>query len=160
VHLPHYLIRPIGIFFVLLITAYAVMVFALKMPLKLGKHRLHLPSGTLFPVQLLVAVTDWVSAAMTLYFLLPPVVTLPLPSFISIFMTAQFVGIASFVPGGLGVFEVIVLLLLPAGTTHPQIIGSLVSFRVIYYLAHLAIGASMLGIHELLQFVKKHGRAN
>ena len=160
VNLPHHLIRPIGIVLILLVATYAVMVFTVKKPLKLGKHRLRLPSGTLFPVQLLVAVIDWVFASMTLYFLLPPIVTIPLPSFISIFMTAQLIGIASFVPGGLGVFEVIVLLLLPAGTTHPQIIGSLVSFRIIYYLGHLAVGASLLGIHELLQLVKKHERGN
>ena len=155
VHLSSYVVRPVGIFFILLVATYAVMVVVTKKPLKLGRHRLRLPSGTLFPVQLLVAVIDWVFASMTLYFLLPPVITIPLPSFISIFMTAQFVGLVSFVPGGLGVFEVIMLLLLPAGATHPQIIGSLVTFRIIYYLAHLAIGASMLGVHELLQLGKK-----
>jgi uncharacterized membrane protein YbhN (UPF0104 family) len=155
VHLSSYVVRPVGIFFILLVATYAVMVVVTKKPLKLGRHRLRLPSRTLFPVQLLVAVIDWVFASMTLYFLLPPVITIPLPSFISIFMTAQFVGLVSFVPGGLGVFEVIMLLLLPAGATHPQIIGSLVTFRIIYYLAHLAIGASMLGVHELLQLGKK-----
>ncbi len=92
---------------------------------------------------------------MTLYFLLPQNITISLPVSVSIFMTAQFVGLVSFVPGGLGVFEAVLLLLLPAGATHPQIVGSLVSFRVIYYLFHLAIGAALLGIHELLQLGKK-----
>jgi uncharacterized membrane protein YbhN (UPF0104 family) len=69
--------------------------------------------------------------------------------------TPDDVGLVSFVPGGLGVFEVVMLLLLPTELTHPQIIGSLVSFRVIYYLIHLAIVAAILGTHELLQLGKR-----
>ena len=114
-----------------------------------------LPSKTLFPLQVLVAALDWIFAAMTLYFLLPPIIKISFSGFISIFMTAQFVGLVSFVPGGLGVFEVVMLLLLPTELTHPQIIGALVSFRVIYYLIHLAIGAAILGTHELLQLGKR-----
>lgn len=155
VHLPAYLVRPVGIFFLILVAAYAGLVFFVKKPLNLGRYRLRLPSRTLFPVQVVVAILDWFFAAMTLYFLLPQSITISLPVSVSIFMTAQFVGLVSFVPGGLGVFEAVLLLLLPAGATHPQIIGSLVSFRVIYYLFHLAMGAAMLGIHELLQLGKK-----
>jgi uncharacterized membrane protein YbhN (UPF0104 family) len=154
-HLPSHLLSAVGFFFTFLVAAYTAMVFLTGKPLKLGKHFLRLPARTIFPKQILLGVLDWSFAALTLYFLLPPTITIPLLGFISIFMTAQFVGIASFIPGGLGVFEVIVLLLLPSGAVHPQILGSLVMFRVIYYLTHLAIGASMLGVYELLQLGKK-----
>ena len=124
-------------------------------PLKLMKHSFRLPARKVFLQQISLAVPDWIFASMTLYVLLPSVIKMPLLSFISIFMTAQFVGVISFVPGGLGVFEATMLLLLPEGASHPQLIGSLVMFRVIYYLAHLGIGASMLGMYELLQLRKK-----
>jgi phosphatidylglycerol lysyltransferase len=64
-------------------------------------------------------------------------------------MTAQFVGLVSHVPGGLGVFEAAMLLHVPGEVTRYPIVGSLVLFRVIYYLAPLAAAAIMLGINEI-----------
>jgi uncharacterized membrane protein YbhN (UPF0104 family) len=59
-------------------------------------------------------------------------------------------GIASSVPGGLGVFESSVLLLMdPAPALAAPTVGALVAFRALYYLAPLVLGALTLGIVEL-----------
>jgi uncharacterized membrane protein YbhN (UPF0104 family) len=49
------------------------------------------------------------------------------------------------VPGGLGVIESVVMFLLPGAA----IVGALVMFRVIYYLAPLSIGGPLFGLTEL-----------
>jgi phosphatidylglycerol lysyltransferase len=64
-------------------------------------------------------------------------------------MSAQFVGLVSHVPGGLGVFEAAMLLLVPAELARYPIIGALALFRVIYYLVPLAAASIMLGLSEL-----------
>lgn len=153
--LPVYSVRPVGVFFIVLIAIYFSMIFFFKKPLSIKGRQLRLPSKKLFPAQILVSTLDWVFAAFTLYFLLPPNVKISLPGFISIFMTGQFAGLVSHVPGGLGIFEVVMLLLLPPVLTRSQIIGSLVSFRVVYYFIPLAIAALMLGARELLQLRQK-----
>jgi uncharacterized membrane protein YbhN (UPF0104 family) len=154
-HLPLYSVRPVGIFFIALVAIYFSMIFFFKKPLSIRGRQLRLPSKKLFPAQILVSTLDWAFATFTLYFLLPPNIKISLPGFISIFMTAQFAGLVSHVPGGLGIFEVVMLLLLPPVLTHSQIIGSLVSFRIIYYFIPLTIAAVMLGARELLQLKKK-----
>ncbi len=153
--LPFYSVRPVGFFFIALIATYFGLILFLKKPLSIRGRMLRLPSKKLLPAQILVSTLDWAFAAFTLYFLLPSTAKISLPGFISIFMTAQFAGLVSHVPGGLGIFEVVVLLLLPPVLTHPQIIGSLVSFRVVYYFLPLAIATLMLGVNELLQLIKK-----
>lgn len=153
--LPVYSVRPVGVFFIVLVAIYFIMIFFFKKPLSIRGRRLRLPSKKLFPAQILVSTLDWAFAAFTLYFLLPPSVKISLPGFISIFMTAQFAGLVSHVPGGLGIFEVVMLLLLPPVVTHSQIIGSLVSFRVVYYFMPLTIATVMLGAEELLHLRKK-----
>jgi uncharacterized membrane protein YbhN (UPF0104 family) len=153
--LPVYSVRPVGVFFMVLVAVYLSMIFFVRKPLVFRGHKLRLPSKKLLPAQILVSTLDWTFAALALYFLLPSNAKISLPGFISIFMTAQFAGLVSHVPGGLGVFEAVTLLLLPPLVTHSQIIGSLVSFRVIYYFIPLAIAAAMLGVKELLQLSKK-----
>src|SRR5207237_909472 len=61
----------------------------------------------------------------------------------------QVLALVSNVPGGLGVFESAVLLLLPADAPRAAVIGSLVAYRAIYYLVPLAAAAALLAGHEL-----------
>jgi len=58
------------------------------------------------------------------------------------------------VPGGIGVFETVVLSSFPLRSATSAIIGSLLAYRGIYYLFPLLIATIMLASLELLQ--KKH----
>jgi uncharacterized membrane protein YbhN (UPF0104 family) len=62
---------------------------------------------------------------------------------------AQLAGIISNVPGGLGVFETVILLLLSPPVNSPQLLGALLAYRAIYYYFPLLIGVSLLGFAEL-----------
>ena len=54
--------------------------------------------------------------------------------------------IASHVPGGIGVLESIVLSLLPGAS----VLAALLMFRVVYYLAPLALGLALLALSEIV----------
>jgi phosphatidylglycerol lysyltransferase len=57
-------------------------------------------------------------------------------------------GAASNVPGGIGVFEFVLLLLLP-GVPQDRLLGALVAYRAIYYFAPFAVALVLLGVHEV-----------
>ena len=103
---------------------------------------------------MIVALLDWFVAGCVLYVLLPAARSLSFPAVLGIFLLGQLAGLASQVPGGLGVFETVVLFLLSPTLPASAIIGSLLAYRGIYYLVPLLIATFMLGSLELLQ--KKH----
>ena len=65
-------------------------------------------------------------------------------------MFAQLAGLASQVPGGLGVFESAILLLLRDRVAPADAAGALLLFRLCYYLIPLLAAALIFGCHELL----------
>ncbi|MBV9493795.1 MAG: hypothetical protein JOZ54_06085, partial [Acidobacteria bacterium] len=64
------------------------------------------------------------------------------------FLLAQIAGLVSNVPGGLGVFDAIVLYALKPFLTPTTIVGALVTFRGLYFLLPLAIAVALLAAHE------------
>ena len=60
------------------------------------------------------------------------------------FLLAQVAGIVSQVPGGLGVVETVLLLLLSPTLPAASVAGALVAYRAIYYLLPLSIATVLL----------------
>ena len=104
---------------------------------------LRLPSAPLAAQQLLISALDVVAAAAALWFLLPSG-AIAFPAFVGFFALAIALGVISHVPGGLGVFEAVMLLALGQHVPAEQIAGALVLFRVIYFLLPLALAVAML----------------
>src|SRR6202040_1278065 len=65
-----------------------------------------------------------------------------------VYLIALAAGAISNVPGGIGVFEFVLLLLLPA-VPKDRLLGALVAYRAIYYFAPFAAALVLLGAHEL-----------
>src|SRR5215510_168321 len=105
-------------------------------PLHIRGFQLPLPSGRLATLQLLLSSMDWALAGGVLYVLLPQG-TAPFTVVLSAFLAAQTLGLAAHVPGGVGVFEGVIVLLLRPYITSMQLAPALVAYRVIYYLAPL-----------------------
>ena len=61
---------------------------------------------------------------------------------------AVIAGIVSHVPGGVGVFEAVVLLTLP-GVPADALLGSLLAYRAVYYLVPLVFGTLLFAAKEL-----------
>src|SRR5256885_1651850 len=75
----------------------------------------------------------------------------PFTRFVGCFFLAQAAGIASQVPGGLGVVEATLLLLLGDELPKPALAGALLAYRGIYYLAPFGAALGMLSIFEGLR---------
>jgi phosphatidylglycerol lysyltransferase len=154
-HLPMSSVQPFGYLFLGILAVYFCLIIVRRRPVKLKKFELQLPHPRLSAAQVVVGSLDWVCAGGVLYFLLPKGSGVSYPGLIGLFMLSEFAGMVSRIPGGLGVFEMVMVLLLPHTVNHSQILGALVSFRIIYYFMPLAVAAVVLGCYELLQ--KKAG---
>jgi phosphatidylglycerol lysyltransferase len=148
-HIPFATDRPLGLLFLIPIAVYSALVFLKRRPITIGEIEMNIPPARLFLPQILVAMADWALAGSILYVLLPP--TIAYPSFIGVYLLAQLAGLASQVPGGLGIFEAVILLFLSPLVPASSVIGSLVIYRFTYYLLPLLMAAVILGIEEMIQ---------
>ena len=119
-------------------------------PLNLGQWTLRPPGPAIAVSQLLLAVGEIAVAAGVLWQLLPAGTAPEFATFAGVFAIAVVGGIVSQVPGGLGVFETILLLALP-GVPPTQLLGALLAWRGVYYLAPLGLAALALAIDEGLR---------
>ena len=155
-HLPLFTsVRPLGMISLGLVAGYLVLGVLRKSPIKILGWEFALPAPSLSLVQITISSLDWIVSASVLYVLLPPAAALSFLTFFGIYILAQIAGMVSQVPGGLGVFEAIVLLLLSPWFPVSTIMGSLLAFRGIYYLCPLGVAAALLGAHEVTR--KKAG---
>jgi len=149
-HLPFNSVRPLGTAFLLLVFAYFLFCSLRKNPLRIRGWDFTLPPVKLFAPQMAVAFLDWCLAGSVLYALLPVIHGLSFSGFMGIFLLAQLAGLLSQVPGGLGVFETIIILLLSSHLRGPAVIGALLAYRCIYYMLPLMAAALLLAGEEVL----------
>jgi phosphatidylglycerol lysyltransferase len=144
------LIAPFGWGLVLLSLAY-VGCAALRLgPLRLHRLELPLPKPSLAVAQLAISVVDWTIAGMVLYVLLPPG-QVPVLALLGAFLAAQLIGLTSHVPGGVGVFEGLMVLLLKPFIPSTTLVPALIAYRVVYYLLPLSVAAIGLVADEIRQ---------
>ena len=142
--------RPLGTLFLIVIAGYLAWNRFRKKPLIIGNHEVPLPSAGLSAAQIAVSSLDWLLAGSVLFVLLPHADLSSLPLFYSAFLLAQLAGQVSQVPGGLGVFETVFLLLHPPGPTTSQVVGAMLLYRGTYYLLPLVFASVMLGAYEMV----------
>lgn len=141
----------LGLIFLTLVGGYFIGSFWLKKPLRIRKWRFTFPSFKLALAQMAIASLDWILAGAVLYVLLPPSIPLSFPAFFSAYLIAQMAGIISPVPGGLGVFETIILLMLSSTIPSNTLFAALLIYRVIYFLLPLGVAVLLLSVYELWQ---------
>ena len=112
-----------------------------------GSWSFELPGFALSLGQLLIGSVDVCLAASVLYVLLPTLPELNYGSCLAVFIFAAMIGSASHVPGGLGAFEATVLLALSSLPPEP-VLGSLLLFRVCYYLVPFLITLAVLALYK------------
>ena len=117
-------------------------------PIKIRNWEAPPPSLRLSAAQLLFGTVDIAIVAGVLYLVLPEGVDLAYPAFVGIYVLAMLTGAVSHVPGGIGVFEAMLLLLLP-GADKGSLLASMLAFRGLYYLMPLLTMGVVNGIYEL-----------
>ncbi|MCR8723813.1 bifunctional lysylphosphatidylglycerol flippase/synthetase MprF [Frigidibacter sp. ROC022] len=105
------------------------------------------PAPRIVLAQLAVTVIDTSFAALALWILLPAGAP-DFASFLPIFAAGMMIGVVSHVPGGIGVFETIVIAAMPSGPPLAQVTAALLLFRVIYYLLPFALALVVLAFNE------------
>jgi len=148
-HLPFSTLLPLAILFLIIIAAFYFAVFK-KFSLKIHQWVFTVPGFKLSSALIVVSSLDWFFAGIALYVLLPPSLNISFLFCLGIYLLAQITGVSSQVPGGLGVFETVFLVMLGAGAHSPAVMGALVMYRFTYYLLPLIISALLLAVYELL----------
>ena len=148
-HLPFATARPLGYALLVVVALYLLLGAVRKRPIRLRGWELTLLPTRISLAQIAVATADLAVAAGILYTLLPHTIEVTYVQFLGIFLLALVAAVFSNVPGGLGVFEVVILVFLNPKDPH-WVLGALLAYRGIYYLIPLAVAGLLLGGHELI----------
>jgi uncharacterized membrane protein YbhN (UPF0104 family) len=149
-NLPFLSVRPIGAIFLLLVAAYLVGSLLLQQPfLTIREQEFRFPTLQISLAQLAISCLDWICSTAVLYVLLPASTPLSYTGFLGLYLLAMTAGVVSNVPGGLGVFESIILILLSSKISAAVVLGSLLAYRGVYYLLPLIIATGLLGLYEM-----------
>jgi len=152
--------RPIGIALLLLFAGCLAASALRREPLRLRGFEIALPRPPMTLAQTLLSAVDWALAAAVLYVLLPRIHHhVGFAGFLGIFLLAQVIGLASNVPAGIGVFESVMVLMLSPFLAGDRVLGSLVAYRLVYYIAPLAVGIALLAAYEARERLQHVARA-
>jgi phosphatidylglycerol lysyltransferase len=146
--LPAPAVRVLGAMLTCAAAAYVFSPLVVNQPLRFRDWQIEVPRISMTWRQLVVATSDLSLAAGTLYVLLRPSVSIEFLPFLGIYLIAVAAGMLSNLPGGIGVFEAVLLVQLPQ-VDREILLGSLIVYRLIYYVTPLTIAIALLGWHEL-----------
>ncbi|WP_051244101.1 bifunctional lysylphosphatidylglycerol flippase/synthetase MprF [Azohydromonas australica] len=140
--------RALGWAFLALLGAYLLLSVAsaagrLSMP---GPRPWRLPSPALTLGQLGVASLDLCLMSAVFHALLPPSAGVSYLQGVAVFLIALLAGNASLVPGGLGVFESAMVLMLGQRVGAAELAAALLLFRGVYFIAPLFAAALLVGL--------------
>jgi len=128
------------------LAAYFAVATFYKRDVEIGGYLLRVPSMGVATMQALLGMTEALVASVILYSLLSPLVDIPFYMYVGVFVVANALAVLTPVPGALGVFEGLFMLLLPIEEgCEPAVFGALIARRIIYFLIPLlAAGFVML----------------
>jgi hypothetical protein len=107
-----------------------------------------LPSVRFTLVQIGIGATDLVLVTLAMYTLLPPSPAVSFLPVLVIFVTATLLGTVSHVPGSLGVIEAALLIGL-SQFGKEELLASLLTFRLVYFVIPFLLATLVLGLREL-----------
>jgi uncharacterized membrane protein YbhN (UPF0104 family) len=146
-HLGKHLAQGIGVGLIVAVVVYILTGYVRRRPLKFRGAVIRLPGPGVSLLQVAVACADLCLAAGVLFVLMPEGSTGGYIAFLGIYLIAAGAGLVSSVPGGLGVFESVLLLLTPLGAADAKLAGVL-AFRVIYYVLPFLLALPTMLAHE------------
>lgn len=139
--------RALGTLFIAFVIAYCLLGLLRREPLMLGRRRIPTPRLPIALGQVSIAAVDLLLAASVLYVLLPASATHGLLAFLAVYLLSVAAGVVSSLPGGIGVFETVLLLLLPDGPADEKL-AAMLTYRAIYYLLPFLLALLLLAARE------------
>jgi uncharacterized membrane protein YbhN (UPF0104 family) len=130
------------------VIAYTLVATTLRREFKLWRYRFSLPGGKQTLLQIAIGTLDLALAGGALYILLSTVAGVPdLLTFLVIYSVAMVTGALAHAPGGLGVFELVIVGLMPS-TDKAGVLAAVALFRILYTFIPFLLGASLVAILE------------
>jgi uncharacterized membrane protein YbhN (UPF0104 family) len=150
-HLPFHSTRPLGWAAVAGVLAYLAW--------SASQKRLHVGRWSVAPLpfptsllQIAVSLADWILSGAALFVLLPAAHPVSYFGFFGLFILSQIAALIAQLPGGLGVFEAVMLAMLVPPLSASALFGALLAYRAIYFFLPLLVAAALLGTRELVRW--------
>jgi phosphatidylglycerol lysyltransferase len=119
-----------------------------RKPMTFKGHIFELPTLSVAIKQLVAGVVDLCIASLVLYLPLHHATAVGYEVFLLTYISAQLMGLASQVPGGLGIFEASFVYLMPNPASSSHILAALLACRVIYYFLPFAFALIAMVLNE------------
>jgi glycosyltransferase 2 family protein len=126
--------------------AYLALAAFVRAPVTIRGWSLRMPPLRLALAQIAIGPLNFACVAACLHQAIAAVTEVSYLGVASVYVIANTTALLSHVPGGLGVIESVVLYLLPQA----NLIGPLLVFRFVYFLVPLGLGATLLGVSEIV----------
>ena len=146
--LPPGTIRLLSIAAVLAMIAVILVVTLRRGCLRLGRFEIRAPKLGDVCWQILFCSVDIAAASFALYVLLPTS-GINFVTFIAVYAVATMIGVASHVPGGVGVFESVIIAALGPSVPVAEAVSGLLLFRLIYYILPFMLALALLSLSEI-----------
>lgn len=118
---------------------------------RVSRHLLRMPDAKLTLLQVLITLVDVSAAAGVLYLLLPEAP--PFSTFLLVYLIALAAGVLSHVPGGVGVFEAVLLAAFTSELGAAPLAAALLLYRLIYIVLPLLVACLLLLGMELRRLI-------
>ena len=151
--IPVWLMHGIGVF-TLAFISWVIWLCAKGRHFKLFGQEITLPSMQLALVQVAVSALDLLFAATALWVLLPMSAEVSFMDFLAFYVIGVSLGVILHIPGGVGIFEAMIILAYGDSLPPATLAGALLLFRATYYLLPLALAIGLLLLREMLNLAK------
>ena len=146
-NLPRPLISAVGLGLIVCSIVYLAVAAIWRRPIAIRNFRLRPVSLMLAVAQVALASIDAVLAGTVMYVLLPADLDITYQAYLGIYVVAGTTSVLSLVPGGFGVFEAAVTLMV-APPSKAAALAAFFAYRIIYFIFPLAIAIVCFVFHE------------
>lgn len=156
---PELLVQGLAVLTLLVLASLCIITGVTRKPIKLWRWSIQLPSPLGVISQIGIGSLEIVLAAGVLWSLLPLEHGIGFTAYLGIYCAALVVAIFSHVPGGIGVFESIIILGLSDDIPAGQLLGAMLAYRFVYYILPLLLAGIAIAIWEIRHHTGRIGRA-
>ncbi len=139
---------PVGLALLGSVAAYFAWTCTRRARLEFRGWLLRPPGAAIGATQVIAGTLDLGMSCAVLWLMLPATAHVGFVAFAGAYAVGVTAGIISHVPGGLGVFETVVVIAVPQ-IPADALLGSLLAYRAVFYLAPLGVATVMFAAEEL-----------
>lgn len=145
--LPPTINRAMGVAGLLALIGYMLWLWPGPRAIGRANWRVVLPNVRWTLAQIALASLDLIFVTLAMDAVLPGQPSIDLTNLVVIFLAAMLLGVVSHAPGSIGVMEAAMFIGLPQ-FGKDQLLASLLTFRIVYFVCPLLIAALLLGVRE------------